>query len=72
LKAKVRGLLETLVEGGLETRVAAVAFQGYGVLLKAVEIERRVKDTEEIDQKLEEMRERLDEARREKYGDLGA
>jgi len=44
-----------VLDGSVERGIAAVGFQGFNVLLKAVETERRVKETDELLERLERL-----------------
>lgn len=59
LKADLRAVLEGVRSGEIERGVGAVLFQGYNVLLKAVETERRVKETEELEGRLQQLEEHV-------------
>ena len=52
IKKQLRELADAVVEGTVERGSAAVASQLYGVLLRALELERRVKETEELEGRL--------------------
>ena len=49
-------MVSDVLEGRVERGIGAVVFQGYNTLLKAVEVERKVKETEEIEARLEALK----------------
>jgi hypothetical protein len=53
IKRSIRDVIEGVRGGALERSVGAVVFQGYNCLLKAVETERRIKETDELEARLE-------------------
>ena len=73
--AALHNLLEDLigrvVGGGLEPYPAAVAGQLVGVRLRLLEFERKVKETDELEAKLDEMAEAL-ERQKERSGAYGS
>jgi hypothetical protein len=72
--AALHNLLEDLIErvvGGLEPYPAAVAGQLVGVRLRLLEFERKVKETDELEAKLDEMAEAL-ERQKERSGAYGS
>jgi len=68
VKGQLKALIANVLSGAVERGVGAVALQGYGVLLKAFDLERRVRETDELDAKLDEMEKRLELARQGRYG----
>lgn len=60
---EVRGQIRTVIAGVLNGQIprgtGAVLFQGFGVLLKAIEIERKIKETEELEATLLDIETRL-------------
>ncbi|MBV9453369.1 MAG: hypothetical protein JOZ19_04515 [Rubrobacter sp.] len=52
IKRSIREVVECVYAGTIERGVGAVAFQGYNVLLKAVEVERRIRETCELEERL--------------------
>ncbi len=53
IKREIRAVVTDVLEGRVERGVGAVAFQGFNSLLKAVEVERRIRDQEEIEARIE-------------------
>ena len=64
IKRSIREVIEEVRDGSVERGVGAVVFQGFNSLLKALEVERRVREQEELLVRLE----RLEEAQK---GGLG-
>jgi hypothetical protein len=58
IKAQLQDLVEAVLEGEQETGRAAVANQLLNTRLRAVELERRVKETEELAQRVDELERR--------------
>ena len=58
IKRDLRDVIEAALDGRVKRGVAAVVFQGYNVLLKAVEVERKIKETEEFEERLTELEKR--------------
>jgi hypothetical protein len=48
VKREIRNVVTDVLEGRVERGVGAVVFQGYNTLLKAVEVERRIREEEEL------------------------
>ena len=55
IKRDIRRTVDGVLDGSVERGIAAVGFQGFNVLLKAVETERRVKETDELLERLERL-----------------
>lgn len=55
IKREIRSVIADALSGEAERGVAAVVFQGYNALLKAFETERRIKETEEFEERLERL-----------------
>jgi hypothetical protein len=53
LKKKLKELAADVLEGKVDRGKGAVANQVYGTLLRAVELERKVKETEELEARIE-------------------
>jgi hypothetical protein len=56
IRCEVRTLIEDVREGALPTGRAAVMIQGYNCLLRAEEITRRVRETEDLIEELEALK----------------
>jgi hypothetical protein len=52
IKRSIRGVVEGVQDGTIERGVGAVVFQGFNTLLKAVEVERRIRETDELEARL--------------------
>ncbi len=59
IKRELRIVIGGVLSGRIERSVGAVAFQGFNSLLKAVEVERRVKETEELEERIRQMEEMI-------------
>jgi|SRR5215212_12040180 len=68
IKALLSDLTDKILEGELETSRAAVANQLLNTHLRAIELERKIKETDELEARLEE----LEEAARQQRGYYGA
>src|SRR5215216_6222548 len=53
VKRRIRELAEAVIEGKVDRGRASVAFQGLGVLKGFIELERKIKETEELEQRLQ-------------------
>ena len=51
-KREIRNVIEGVLDGSIERGKGAVAFQGFNALLKAVEVERRIREQEELEERL--------------------
>jgi hypothetical protein len=55
IKRDIRRTVDGVLEGSVERGIGAVAFQGFNALLKAVEVERKVRETDELLERLERL-----------------
>jgi hypothetical protein len=55
IKRDIRRTVDGVLSGEVERGIAAVAFQGLNTLLKAVEAERRVRETDELAERIAEL-----------------
>ena len=55
VKARIRELAEAVIEGKVDRGKASVAFQGYGVLRGFLETERKLKEVEELEERLSQL-----------------
>ena len=53
VKREIRRVIEAVDKGETERGVGAVLFQGFNTLLKAVEVERKIVEQEELEGRLE-------------------
>ncbi len=53
VKREIRAVVAGVLSGRVERGVGAVVFQGYNTLLKAVEVERKIREQEEFEARLE-------------------
>ena len=58
VKREIRAVIENVLSGGLPTNVAAVAFQGFNTFIRALEQDRRIKETEELESRIEALERR--------------
>jgi hypothetical protein len=59
IKRAIREVIEGVQDGRTERGVGAVAFQGFNALLKAIELERKVREQEVLEQRIEELEREL-------------
>ena len=52
IKAGIREVLDGVQDGSIERGVGAVLFQGYNTLLKSTETERRIRELDEIEERV--------------------
>ena len=57
IKHDIRATIDAVLDGRVDRGRAAVAFQGFGYLLRAVEIERKVREADEFAQRLDRLEE---------------
>ncbi len=55
LKARILETVDGVLDGTVDRGRAAVAVQGYNALRAALELERRIKETEELEERLTEL-----------------
>ena len=60
VKAEIREVIEAVRSEALERSTGAVVFQGYNTLLKALDTERRIRETEELAREVQELRQIVD------------
>ncbi len=59
IKSEIRSVIGEVQKGKLDRGVGAVVFQGYNTLLRAVEVERKVRELDEHEERIAAMDERL-------------
>ncbi len=55
VKRQVRAVIAGVLSGNIERGVGAVLFQGFNTLLKAIEVERKIREEEELEKRLQEL-----------------
>src|SRR5215211_4046352 len=68
IKSKIEKVIEGVLDGTIERGIGAVAFQGLNVLLKAHDTDRKLKEVEEILQRIEALEVRQSFSRVAKRG----
>jgi hypothetical protein len=63
LKRRISEVIDAVLEGSQDRGRAAVAIQGFNALKGVLELERRVKETEDLERRIEEL-ERASEAKK--------
>jgi hypothetical protein len=58
IKRRIEGATSAVLRGKLDRTIAVAAFQGFRALLRAVELERRVREVDELEERLNELEER--------------
>jgi len=64
IKGRLKDLYAAVLEGRVERAAAAVANQIANSLLRAVEVERRIREQEELEERMDELEGLLEEAER--------
>lgn len=59
IKTEIKDVIAAVQEGELNRGVGAVVFQGYNTLLRAVEVERKVREADELEERIADMERRL-------------
>jgi len=59
-KRRIKDLVEDVIEGNVDRGKASIAFQGLGVLCRFIEVERKVKEQEELEARLEALEQAQD------------
>jgi hypothetical protein len=62
IKSEIRNVIEAVQEMKLNRGVGAVVFQGFNTLLRAVEVERKVRELDELEERIVAMERRLHRA----------
>ena len=52
IKRRLKQVAEGVLDGSVDKGRGSVAFQGYGVLIRAIEVERKIRETEELEERL--------------------
>lgn len=66
VKAEIRDVIEAVRSEALERSTGAVIFQGYNILLKALDTERRIRETDELTREIGELREMVEMSKQER------
>jgi hypothetical protein len=53
VRGEIRGVLNGVLSGTIPRQVGSVMFMGFNTLLRAVEVERRIIEQDEIEERLE-------------------
>ena len=61
VKREIRTVISDVLEGRVERGVGAVVFQGYNTLLKAAEVDRRIREEEELLARIEQLEQTQDQ-----------
>jgi hypothetical protein len=64
IKASLKDLADGVLDGTVERGAAAVANQVFNTLLRAIEVERRIREHDELEGRLDELETLLEEAER--------
>jgi len=64
IKGRLKDLYAAVLEGRAERAAAAVANQIANTQLRAIELERRIREQEELEERLDELEDLLEEAER--------
>jgi hypothetical protein len=67
LKRQVRAVIKAVLDGSVDKANGAVALQGFNVLLRTVEIQRKLDGLRELEESVAELRERLEEAKASRW-----
>src|SRR5215207_7501360 len=62
IKSEIRSVIGSVQRGKLDRGVGAVVFQGYNTLLRAVEVERKVREVDGIEERIAAMESRMHRA----------
>ena len=68
VKRDIRHVGDGVRDGSIESRVGAVVFQGYNTLLKTLDVERRWYETDQLEERLEELEAALERSNKEGSG----
>ena len=68
VKREIKTVVADVLEGRVERSVGAVVFQGYNTLLKAVEVERRIREEEELLARIEHLEQSQEQRGGKRWG----
>jgi hypothetical protein len=60
LKTQVRGLIEEIKAGGVDRNVGTAMLQGYRVLHALIELERRIKETDDLAAEIQSIKDQVE------------
>jgi hypothetical protein len=63
-KREIHAVIAGVLTGRVERSVGAVVFQGFNTLLKAIEVERKIKETQDLEERITA----LEESKGERWG----
>jgi hypothetical protein len=67
-KTWIKGLVVKLIKGEAERDTATAAFMGLNVLARYIEVERKLREQEELVERMDAIEEALEQGRRSQYG----
>lgn len=67
IKGQVKGIAARVFQGSIDRSTAAVLGQLYNVLLRSVEIQRRLDHQRELEEQVADLRTRLEEVKRKRW-----
>ena len=68
MKRQLRRLADDVLEGSVDKGIASVAAQVLGVYIRAVEQDRKVKETEELEERIEALERTQEQKRGGRWG----
>jgi hypothetical protein len=67
-KTWIKGLVVKLIRGDADRDAATAAFMGLNVLARYIEVERKLREQEELVERMDAIEEALEQGRKSKYG----
>jgi hypothetical protein len=67
VKRQVRGVIKAVLDGTVDRANGAIVLQGFHVLLRAVELQRRLDGQRELEESVAGLREQLEEVKRNRW-----
>ena len=61
IKRTIRETVDGVLDGRIERGVGAGAFQGFNTLLKSIEVERKIREQDELEERLEALERQQEE-----------
>ena len=68
LKRRISEVVDAVLEGSQDRGRAAVAIQGFNALRGVLELERKIRETEELEARIEELERTTDEHKGRRWG----